>query len=171
MAMRDRITFVGQAPSQFTVDKPWTGDAGVRLAKLCDVSHAEMLKIFDFINVLDYYPGRHKSGKGDVWPIRDAERAATDLWLSNRLSSRVVFVGNNVCKAFRVVYPRHFWWQLLRPATLPKLPLRLVTSIPHPSGLNRYYNDPGCVKNAVTFLADLTQREICRQNLLRSKQD
>lgn len=136
-----KILFVGQAPSKETDGKPpFTGKCGRFLADLLGKTQEQMLKDHDFINVLDHWPG--KGIGGDKFPIQEARIAAKkklDL-MHGRLC---VLLGHNVARAFGCSQFRYLeWYEIRNPENFAEIVVPLMTIVPHPSGVNRYYNDP-----------------------------
>ena len=101
----------------------------------------DWLDLTERINVLDRFPG--KAGKGDAFPLPEARERADRFDLRGR---RVVFVGKNVARVFRC-----------RADYLDTHTHRgaVATVIPHPSGVNRWYNDPGNCRKLSVFLRTL----------------
>lgn len=157
--MSNKVTFVGQAPSR-EGQVPWTGDAGARLARLMRIPQSEMLELFDFVNVFEHFPGKTASGRGDRFPMPEARVAARRLWESGRISSRVILLGSNVCRAFDL-FPDMCRFSLVKPAVWHRGygPIRHTTTIPHPSGMCRFYNDVYNKARVAAFLVDLVKDE------------
>jgi hypothetical protein len=82
----------------------------------------------DTVNVLTRYYG--KNGKGDSFPISLARKRADKIQKLFERYDRVVLLGENVARAFRVK------------GTIGVLDARnKFCLIPHPSGVNRWYNN------------------------------
>jgi hypothetical protein len=122
-----KILIVGQGPSRnhkrgnAALDGNGSGD---RLAKLAGMTRRELMERADTVNVLSRYYG--SNGKGDSFPLSLAKKRAARL--VSRLDSydRVIFLGSNVGKAFGF-------------STIPSVQGRFYL-VPHPSGINRWYN-------------------------------
>ena len=137
-----RILFVGQAPSRETDSQPpFTGKCGRFLAEvLLGTEQEQMLRDHDFINVLDRWPGKGISG--DKFPVVEA-MAAAKRKLAEMQGRTVVLLGHNVARAFGFTSLMYFSWYEIHDEQNPsKIVVPLVTVVPHPSGINRYYNDP-----------------------------
>jgi hypothetical protein len=136
------ITIVGQAPSrrlnERALDCPGSGD---RLAALCGIPRAEMLARCRAVNLLARWPG--KSGKGDGFDMRAARRAASKM----RMRGVVLLLGWNVARATGSQSRTYLEWHRLRGA--------LAVVFPHPSGVNRWYNDRANKRRAARFLRRL----------------
>lgn len=134
---------VGQAPSRGADDvPPFGGRSGKRIAAMAGVDHARLLDVFDAVNLLERWPGPR--GKGDLFPLREARRRAAIL--TSMLTGRtVVLVGQGVARAFGQ----------------DSTPLSRLSGglcgfvVPHPSGLNRWYNDASNVSAASAMLKTL----------------
>ncbi len=146
--MAKSILIVGQGPSKSGVGKPPLdgNGSGDRLAKLCGVTKEKMFEMVDAVNLLDEWYG--KNGKGDKFPIEIAREKAKVLAASDwKKYKRIVFLGQNVADAFgfcgepliRLAFEGH----------------EDVSMLPHPSGVNRFYNDLNNKKAANTFLTSL----------------
>ncbi len=108
---------------------PLSGASGRRLAALLSLSEPRLRAAFELVNLLPSWPGR--AAKGDLFPLAEGRAAARRL--EPRLRGRVaVLLGGNVAAAFRHRGPPLTWrWAGGSPC------LRL----PHPSGVNRWWND------------------------------
>lgn len=131
--------FVGQAASKNMDDEgkldALAGGAAYRkFAIPLGFDLDEWLWAFKRVNLLNFYPG--SAGKGDKFPIDLAERAA--MRLEPMMSGfRVLLVGQLVARAFLV--PRIEYCRWNRTAEYD------YAVVPHPSGVNRWWNDPANV--------------------------
>lgn len=143
---------IGQAPAR-TGDprKPCTGPPFERLARIAGAqTHREVLRFFacfDRINLLTEYHG--KAGRGDAFPRALAKEAAAVIapYLSGRT---VLLVGKNVAWAFGLTLVDYLEWYDVAYA-----PWRRVVVIPHPSGINRWWNEESNREEARRFFRDL----------------
>lgn len=137
-----RVTIIGQAPGKKkTGMRAFEGTCGDRLARVAGLDgHEELHRKASVINLLDRWPG--KAGKGDAFPMRKAKKAAKNL----ELDGVVLFAGKGVAQAFGHV-GLYFEWGTIGPAK--------IATIPHPSGVNRWWNDPANVARASEFLRGL----------------
>lgn len=154
LTLRRKILLIGQAPSRTSQGKlPFSGQSGKRLADLAVIPQKDLKNYFKMINVFDYWPGR--SGKGDAFPrdkIPDKLRKMVASY------SATIFVGRGVADRFKFNPPEYLIWY--------SYPHRkqAASILPHPSGVNRWYNDPQNLKDAQMFLrgiiwlADLERR-------------
>lgn len=136
-----RVAIVGEAPSRSS-EAPFDARSGRRIAELAGVA----LDAFALYNVLDAWPGH--AGKGSRFPpLRDARPAATDLLPLLAGHARVVVAGKRAAAALGFREPYLVWadgptggrWAVL----------------PHPSGVNRWWNDPENADAARRFLRKL----------------
>lgn len=91
-----------------------------------------LLERLEATNLLETFPG-HAAGKGDHFPRRRARRCAKKMCGSLR-GRTVLLAGKRVAEAFGVVTDYLTWHD--HPEGF-----RAVV-IPHPSGVNRWWNDP-----------------------------
>jgi hypothetical protein len=120
------------------------------LAELLGLTQSEMLAQYDFVNVLDRWPG--KSFIGDNFPMAEARLAAKKL-IPTLQGRTVVLLGNNVARAFGVskfAYLQRYRYQEGE-VTAPT-----VVVIPHVSGIVRYWNRPENREVARKFLRELS---------------
>lgn len=154
-----RIVVVGQAPSRGTGGAPpFSGASGRKLAELLDVPHAELGALFELRNVLARYPGKG-AGKGDAFPAARARRAARRL-RAEVAGREVLVVGKATAAALGLDGERLFRAQTWDGATL-------CWVIPHPSGVNRWWNDAGNRRRAAFFLRDIGAAARARLDTIR----
>jgi len=143
-----RPLFIGQAPGHPGPVRPLEGRNGKRLASLLGVSVEEYLSGTDRVNLLNEYPGR--AGNGDAFPL-DAARAAAREMLPRLKGRVVILLGRGVARAFGVR------------ANFLEIEHRdgvTFATIPHPSGRNRWWNDPANVERAARFLRENVRSSI-----------
>ena len=139
-----RVLLIGQAPSQDgDPAKPLEGKIGNRLAGLAGLSVADYLAKTDRCNLFNAWPG--KNDKGDAWDATSAARVADEMQ-PNLFARRVVFLGRQVAAAFG--FPEI---PLLTWTEAPELQAE-VSVVPHPSGIVRWWNEPGNRVAAGEFL-------------------
>jgi len=140
---------VGQAPGPSEDGWPLMGRCGDRLAVLFGLSVAEYAIIFERVNLLPKFPG--KKGKGDAFDRRNAAIAARNIKIGFRMSSRPfsILLGRNVAEAFGFEY---------RPLGVQRHhELGHLVFLPHPSGINRWWNEPENVWRAKKLLRRLVR--------------
>jgi uracil-DNA glycosylase len=134
-----RPLVVGQAPSRTAGrERAFDGASGRRLAKIAGIDFSEFFEVFETVNLLRRWPGKHGGRypyreKGDRFPLGAAKRAARRIArdLERRPRPAVVICGSKVAEAFGLA-ARFFDWQQVggTPALV----------IPHPSGCNLLWN-------------------------------
>lgn len=148
-----RPLFIGEAPSPSTSrfgSHPLVGMTGARLAAWAGVSPAEFRRRCGCVNLFDRVPQR--------WDRRSAEDRAAWLWVELckphdgtgrelRGVDVVVLLGDKVADAFRC--------RSVRPFTVSQTSGPAIAVMPHPSGLNHYWNDEANVRRAERFLRRL----------------
>lgn len=142
---------IGQAPNRSgRADLPLTGGrTGGRLQELMGLSLGSYVRLFSRANLLDAWPG---SGgpKGDAFPARLARIAAIEMLEAGHLRDRLVlFVGVGTARAFRFPAPPLDWAEHAG---------TLCACVPHPSGVNLWWNLPENERAARAFLTDLAAR-------------
>jgi uracil-DNA glycosylase len=142
-----RPLIIGEAPAR-TGDprRPLMGRSGSRLAALCGLDLQDYARTFARANVLERWPG--KLGKGDAFDLPTARLRAALLrrrFVGGRL---VVLLGLRTARAFGL--PAAY----LTPA---RVACANVVVLPHPSGINRWWNDPENVRRATRFLRRLAR--------------
>lgn len=144
---RSRPLLVGQAPGPRTrPDYPLypypSTSAGGRLMGLMGLELHQYTRMFDRVNVLYTFPGKHE--RDDKFPMTKARPAAEAMrhFLYGR---EVLLVGRGVAEAFGHE-PSYLEWVLE-----PWWGYRYAV-LPHPSGRNRWYNEPGNRERAEEFL-------------------
>jgi uracil-DNA glycosylase len=140
---KGKLVLVGQAPSRRgDPEKPLQGDLVVRrLAGVCGMGRKEYMGLTDRYNVLRRWPG--KKGKGDHFPMRLARRSARRLALGFS-GRRVILLGRSVAKAFGLNVGYLKWVNIGFD----------VAVVPHPSGINRWWNEARNKAAARRFMED-----------------
>lgn len=126
------IYFVGQAPSRKSKNnRGWApGGASDALARMAGISYEDLTKKAEFLNLLPEWPG--KSAAGDLFDLKKARLEADKIRQGLGTGDFVVFLGKSVAKAFGFKKPTYF-------VETTELGVTTVT-MPHPSGINRWYN-------------------------------
>lgn len=137
-----RPLIIGEAPAR-TGDprKPLLGRCGNRLARLSGLDLQDYARRFARANVLEQWPG--KLDKGDAFDLPAARARAAILRRRFRGGRLVVLLGHRTALAFG-----------LRSAYLQRhrVSCANVVVLPHPSGINRWWNEPENVRRASSFL-------------------
>lgn len=141
------VLIVGQGPSASSEGLPPFDPStysGRKLCELAGVERAEELGVV--VNLLDRYPGRSRKGsKGDHFFAWKARQIAKKTPLHR--FDRVVLVGRNVARSFGVGDRPFLRWFEHRGTK--------VSIVPHPSGVNHWWNDPRNVRRARRFVRRL----------------
>lgn len=122
---------IGEAPNRNgDPARPLGGACGRRLADLCGITPREFARRFQRVNVLAAWPGA-QSIKGATFPMSAARTAASRLRRRFVAGRIVIVLGRRVARAFEVD-GEYFEPQRVAGAT--------IVIVPHPSGVNRWYN-------------------------------
>ena len=141
---------VGQAPNQHgDPRRPLEGKLGEQLCHLFGCSWDEYCRHTQRFNVLPGWPG--KQGKGDKFPRHLAQQNASRMRWSFAGCS-VLFVGVATAALFGVKGPTLRW----KPCKEPLIYLAAV--LPHPSGINRWWNNPTHRRAATRFMRSTWRR-------------
>lgn len=154
-----RPLLIGQAPGPNTdPELPLfpvpSRSAGGRLQHLMGLTRGEYLKSFDRINLLPFFPGKHK--RDDKFPMSPAKLSARAIrpLLANRM---VILVGRNVANAFGLQAEWHDWveWPVRRRCIVSRdTGCCRIAVVPHPSGRNLWYNNEENRASAEAFWAE-----------------
>jgi uracil-DNA glycosylase len=152
----DKVVMIGQAPSRDTDGAaPFSGRSGSRLAELARLEHARLGDVFELRNVIERWPGS-AGRKGDRFPMPVARERAVAL-AAELTGRRVVFVGHAVSRAFGVKVGQGALMRWLR---VEHLDFDFAV-VPHPSGINTWWNDPDNRDAAGRFLSALAEEAPC----------
>lgn len=132
---------VGQALARDSAS-PFEGRSGQRLARLCYGSEdlERLRRDFELTNLLDAYPGR-SGAKGDAFPRAAAQRAAEAVLARLTTDSRLILCGKGVARAFNSFLERPGDWPYFQWKLLTNIPTVHAVVVPHPSGVNRWWNE------------------------------
>jgi uracil-DNA glycosylase len=147
----NRVMLLGQAPGPNTDPRrPLSGASGARLARLLGVD--DLTAVFALGNLLGRFPGASPGQRGDAFPLARARRAAGRFRPAGDVGL-VVFVGKNVARAFGRLDLDYF----ARDEHSFGRRVLEVTTIPHPSGISHWWNEPANVRRARRFLRALAE--------------
>jgi hypothetical protein len=110
--------------------QPGPGDSSARLASLCGVTQEQFLKAVAWINLFDH------PGTDPVRYVRMVEKAAEPF-------DAIVMLGKRVQAAFLLDHLNPLESVERNGGIGP-----MLLALPHPSGRNRWYNDPDHVADA-----------------------
>lgn len=131
---------------------PFSGRSGRRLADLLGISPDQLPIAFNLTNLFEHWPGGAGPGrKGDRFPMTEAQtRAAT--WLKRNPETVVILAGKRLARAFDVRPARYlsFFDQAGRQFAI----------IPHPSGVNHWWNDDLNARRAKRFLVETARDSV-----------
>ena len=153
--MRAKVIVIGQSPSRNGSGGPLEGACGRRLAEAAGISMSTYLSRTTRMNLLDEWPG-------PSFPQHRAREAAREMYIDLTGGRRVIFLGLQVSAAFGVIMPIlewkrvTFWVERGVVMATPAEPWRSnaveCAIVPHPSGLNRWWNDEANRRAAARFL-------------------
>ena len=128
-----RTAFVGEAPSRTSdPDRPLEGRPMRWLAKVAHLEESELRERVRCFNLLSYHPGR-------TFPVSRGRLALIELGpkLAEVGVERLVLLGHAVASSFDAGW--------MSPLVFEKLWVEWAkvdaVLVPHPSGLNRWWND------------------------------
>lgn len=158
-----KVLLIGEAPGK-TGERIGAGPfdpstrSGRRLADLAGV--ADVRDVFGAINLLNRWPGR--TAHGSAFPAGQARKQAEQLWQDLPADVDLLLVGSRVATAFQVTAAPLSWLGVVRPfEEVGERPIRgrarNVAIFPHPSPVNRYWNDPSNEVRARRFLRALVR--------------
>jgi hypothetical protein len=138
------LLFVGQAPNKEGGRDAMAGGAAFRrFGSVMGLDADEWLWFVRRINLLNRYPG--KEGKGDMFPMDEAKRAVRRIFPCLERTA-VLLVGRNVAQAANVTGDYLSW----RPLDFGVK--NACAILPHPSGINTWWNDRNNVRELDAFL-------------------
>jgi uracil-DNA glycosylase len=137
---------IGEAPGKsWDPNRPLEGRTGARLAACAGISFEEFLTTFDRVNLLDEQP--QDAAGGMTFNMKQAARVARVMEQRFGIGQVVLLLGKRVASAFRLTSVAYFETFALNHAR--------VTVVPHPSGANRWWNDPENEKRMHDFMQRL----------------
>lgn len=148
---------VGQSPARSGDGRPFTGASGMRLCRLLGIEedYRALTALVDLTNIFGDIPAKRPGIKGDVFDSDAARFIARNMLTTelNRGREHFVLCGKKVATAFGVgsmdtltsgVY--------VRPKSLGTHHLVSLHILPHPSGINLFWNDRDNISKASAFL-------------------
>ena len=155
--------FIGQAPGTRKADSAELAVLiGRTVAKRSGMEPSALESGFEAMNILDAHPG--KNGKGDAFPVKKGDGAAV-VKERTKEDQLLLMMGRAVARACGAKMDRPYFevfsWEG-----------RKAAIIPHPSGINLWWNDGGNKAIARDFMLGLvgtvvvkeSEREVPRSN-------
>lgn len=142
---------VGEAPSKNEVtEQPLMGRVGRRMAALADLSYEDYLRHFDRVNLL--HVRQDTKEKGFEFDHAAAAVAAHQLFLDGTIKQGrvVLMLGWRVTRAFFSPYDKAYFERHDHAGVT-------FYAMPHPSGVNRYWNDLENCKKASEFVQQIVK--------------
>lgn len=140
-----KLLLVGEAPAKSGPPTPLEGASARLLAGLVGIEVDQLLEQTERMNLLNYWPGSDGKG-GSAFPIA-AGRAGFYAMLHRFGGRRVIFMGRAADAALPDHQP-YFQWELQQHGATKFTAARF----PHPSGLNRLWNQREIREKAGAFL-------------------
>ena len=163
-----KVLLLGESPAAGTEHDPesWlapgSSPSADRLLKFTGYDEETYLDTFDRDNLLHHLPKR--SGKGRSFPLSSAKRQVERMFVERwGLTHRVVMLGRRVATAFDWSLEGK-WYSKVPHCELEYLKwyriahrYRIIWSavVPHPSGVNRWWNDANNRRRARKFFREL----------------
>lgn len=175
--MRSKIVLLGEAPNPATEGRPelWlrpdrsgVAHSANRLLEFTGYTARAYLELFERTNLLERCPPRTRTRAGREFPLDEARRAAVPFHHRAR-GRRVVVLGRRVASAFRWFYAdekdREGWRAGTRAPVLEWISARAepvagdfsAAIVPHPSGVNQWWNHETNRARARAFFAELLE--------------
>ena len=151
------LYIVGQAPARTGDGRPFTGNSGKTLLKMFGwPTYDYMASRVNLLNLLNEQQPPNVHGRGDKFDYDTAKREALRLrghWHIFYPETHVICCGVKVFKCFTGQSPRQPFKGLAlyhrRYDTVVK-----CWYLPHPSGVNPFYNDDNLIIEAAKFLRE-----------------
>lgn len=139
---------IGEAPSKNEeTPRPIEGRIGKRLANYAGISLYDFLAMFDRTNLL--HVRQDTKEKGFEFDLPSARIAAATIMKALNDDDLVLLLGGRVAEAFGV-HDNYF--------AKVKLGRAEAYILPHPSGVNRWHNDPENKAKMTAFMRKIVER-------------
>lgn len=140
---------VGEAPSKNEdPERPIEGRIGLRLATCAGLTLPEFLAHFDRVNLL--HVRQDTAAHGFPFDLGLATQAAAAIRRMFTNEMVVLLLGKRVAAAFGLSHADYFLQLSLNGPD--------IRVIPHPSGINRWWNDPKNMRSAEVFMENIVRR-------------
>jgi uracil-DNA glycosylase len=150
---------VGEAPSKNEdIPRPLEGRVGRRLAKFAGITFTEYIRLFERVNLLAERQDTAEHGfQFDMEAAKVQARLLRNAQPQRRV---VVLLGKRVAQAFDLPL---FYFREMRED-------HDYTIIPHPSGINRWYNEERNMAEVQTFMRQLAAKAFVQHYLAEVNQ-
>jgi len=147
--MTPKPLIIGEAPGKHGDPRtPIEGRIGARLAEWCGLPFDEFLTTFQRINLLEVQP--QDSGKGTDFNVRAAGKVARAMQYLFEPGQVVIVLGKRAGAAFGFTNIEYFQKATLNGAA--------VYVVPHPSGVNRWFNEPENELTMIRFMRGIVKQ-------------
>jgi uracil-DNA glycosylase len=146
------FVIVGQAPGK-KKGPVLEGRVGNRLARMMGITPIEYKSIFTLVNVFEKYPGRSGEDGGDKFPAAKARLRANALvkkMIRGGGHHKFILLGRGVAEAFGLENLPPCSW-------IHTYGFTSYAMVPHPSGLNRWYNSKENSRLVSKFLGEVAR--------------
>jgi len=141
------LVLIGQSPGKNPGEHgPLTGKSGKLMAKRMGLSFEEYL-LLDRRNILTEFKG--KAAKGDLFPLKEAKEEASKMIFFP--GSTLVLLGKAVAGAMGIKGKKTYFVKY----DIDEEKNISAFIVPHPSGINLWWNDADNRKKADAFFKDL----------------
>lgn len=128
-------------PRDTPESRPFSGASGRRFSEMIG---EDVVKAFDTRNLLPEWPGA--ASKGSKFPMMAAQIGAHRLLRTlPRDGTRIILCGSRVARAMSLQWMVSLRWYRVSWQSPRYIQARAIF-IPHPSGVNRQWNDPEVVE-------------------------
>jgi uracil-DNA glycosylase len=135
--------------------------SGDFLARLAGCSLQELHDRWTIRNVLKNFPGRDPSGRGDAFPAEEARQPGEEI-LRRAISchAKVLVLGKRAAEALGLTDARYLEWykkSQANPWHKDTPDTATIGILPHPSGINHWWNEPGRLVRAAKFMEEFLE--------------
>lgn len=150
VSCKGKPLIIGEQPSKNgDPSKPIQGRIGERLAECAGLTFDEYMEKFDRMNLLDVRA--EYSGKGMDFNVKAARSTARELITRAFLPGRLILIlGKRAASAFGMTSIAYFQRMVINGAE--------VYVVPHPSGINRWWNLPENEQQMIRFMRTVVSR-------------
>lgn len=150
----EKTVLIGMAPGPNTDPRaplfPMpASSAGGRLQQFSGLTRHGYFRLFDRVNCLTHFPGKSGSTGEDLFPMREARRAA-EIHKQHFRGRRIIFVGRQVAEVFGHPKQEMDWFEWSNCETWRYR----CSVIPHTSGRNHFWNTEENRELAKKFFQD-----------------